>query len=93
MTCIRNTHQPVNQWIPGGIPLTRMMCMEERKGRLIPVIRKALVNLEDKPFQVYASHRKAWALNDDFRFPGPIQYFGPPEVCEQTPITLKLERD
>lgn len=93
MSCIKNTHKPVKEWIPGGIPLTMLMNMEERKGQLKPVIQKALVKLSGKPFKTFEQHRKSWALQDDYRFPGPIQYFGPVEICEQTTITLQLEQE
>jgi len=65
--------------------------MEMRKGKSHPVIRKALVRLDGAPFRAFAAQRDAWAMEDAFRFPGPIQYFGPAEVCDATTLTLKLE--
>lgn len=92
MAYVKNAHNPTTDWLPGGIPLTMLMNMEERKGQLKPVIQKALVNLSGKPFQAYSTQRDSWALEDDYRFPGPIQYFGPSEIAEQPTFTLMLER-
>ena len=92
MVYVKNTHLSTSKWIPGGIPITMLMNMEERKGLLKPVIQKALVLLDGKPFLAYKEKRVEWQMTDDYRFPGPIQYFGPKEVCEEPSITLKLER-
>jgi len=64
-----------------------------RKGKPTPVIRKALVDLNGKPFQTFAAQREKWAVEDDYRFPGPIQYFGPSEICDAPTLTLQLERE
>ena len=69
-----------------------MLNMELRKGKPTPVIKKALVDLEDKPFKEFAAKRADWSINDDYVFPGPIQYFGPSEVCDPTTLTLALEK-
>lgn len=90
---IAELHKPPAQWIPGGIPLTMMMNMEKRHGRLKPVIRKALVELQGAPFKALAAHRDQWALETAYTFPGAIQYFGPPEVCDQSTQTLRLEKN
>lgn len=92
MSSVRNTTAPASEWIAGGIPVTMMMNMERRHGEMKPVIRKALVELDGAPFKYFAAHREQWALNTEFVYPGPIQYFGPSEVCDQTTITLKLEQ-
>ncbi|MDO5036339.1 MAG: diphosphate--fructose-6-phosphate 1-phosphotransferase [Porphyromonas sp.] len=92
MSSVRNTTKPASEWIPGGIPITMMMNMERRHGEMKPVIRKALVNLDDAPFKEFAKQRDEWALNTEYVYPGPIQYFGPSEVCDQTTITLALEQ-
>ena len=89
---IAELHSPPAQWIPGGIPLTMMMNMEQRHGRRKPVIRKALVELEGAPFKALAAHRARWALESAYTFPGAVQYFGPPEVSERTTRTLELEK-
>ncbi|RKX88697.1 MAG: diphosphate--fructose-6-phosphate 1-phosphotransferase [Spirochaetes bacterium] len=89
---IANLHKPANQWIPGGIPLTMMMNMEQRHGERKPVIRKALVELDGAPFKAFAAQREKWAVNTDYTFPGAIQYYGPTEVCDQPSKTLKLEK-
>lgn len=93
LSSVRNLTKPADEWIAGGIPLTMMMNLERRHGADKPVIKKALVELDQKPFHTYASHREDWALNDDFLYPGPIQYFGPSEVCDQTTITLQYEHE
>ena len=92
MSSIKNTNLPVDQWIAGGIPITMMMNMEKRNGEMKPVIRKALVELNGKPFQYFASQRDKWAKETSYVFPGPIQYFGPSEVCDQPTKTLTLEK-
>ena len=91
MSSIKNTVAPADQWIAGGIPITMMMNMEKRNGEMKPVIRKALVELDGAPFKEFAAHRDEWARNTSFVYPGPIQYFGPSEVCDQPTRTLKLE--
>ena len=81
-----------DQWTAGGVPVTMMLNMEIRKGKLTSVIRKALVDLNGKPFKSFAGNRDKWALGDEYVFPGPIQYFGPSEVCDRPTITLEMER-
>ena len=92
MSSVRNLTKPADQWIAGGIPITMMMNMEKRNGEMKPVIQKALVELDDAPFKYFAEHREQWSMNTCYVYPGPIQYFGPSEVCDQTTITLKLEK-
>ena len=93
MSSVRNTTAPAEQWIAGGIPITMMMNMERRHGTMKPVIQKALVKLDGKPFQYFAKHRDKWAIETAYVYPGPIQYFGPDEVCNQPTITLALEQE
>lgn len=93
ISSVRNLTKPADQWIAGGIPLTMMMNLERRHGKDKPVIKKALVELDQKPFHTYASHREDWAIKDEFLYPGPIQYFGPSEVCDQPTVTMKLEHE
>ena len=92
MTIVRNTTAPADQWVAGGVPITMMMNMERRNGKMKPVIKKALVRLDGAPFKEFAAHREEWAENTCFVYPGPIQYFGPTEVCDQCTMTLKLEQ-
>ncbi len=91
ISSVRKLTKPAVQWIPGGIPITMMMNMERRHGEMKPVIQKALVRLDDAPFQKFAAMRDDWAYNTDYIYPGPIQYFGPAEVCDQPTLTLKYE--
>ncbi|MDE7397367.1 MAG: diphosphate--fructose-6-phosphate 1-phosphotransferase, partial [Muribaculum sp.] len=91
MSSVRNLTKPSVQWMAGGIPITMMMNMERRHGAMKPVIQKALVDLNGNPFKKFASKRDKWAINTDFVYPGPIQYFGPAEVCDQPSLTLKYE--
>ena len=92
MSLIRNTTAPAEQWIAGGVPVTMMMNMERRHGEMKPVIRKALVELEGAPFKELAKNRATWAIETAYVYPGPIQYFGPSEVCDQPTKTLMLEQ-
>ena len=91
MSSVRNLVKAAVQWVAGGIPITMMMNMERRHGEMKPVIQKALVKLDGKPFKKFAAQRKDWALNTSYVYPGPIQYFGPAEVCDQPSLTLQYE--
>lgn len=92
MSSVRNTTAPAAEWIAGGVPITMMMNMERRHGEMKPVIQKALVELEGAPFKYFESQRDQWAIETDYVYPGPIQYFGPTEVCDQPSKTLQLEQ-
>ena len=91
MSVIRNTTAPAAEWIAGGVPITMMMNLERRSGKMKPVIRKALVELDGAPFKYFAAHRDEWANETCYVYPGAIQYWGPTEVCDQPTQTLKLE--
>lgn len=92
MSSVRNLTKPSIQWVAGGIPITMMMNMERRNGEMKPVIQKALVDLNGKPFAKFAANRAEWAKDTCYVYPGPIQYFGAPEVCDQTSKTLYYEQ-
>ena len=92
MAIVKNTTAPADQWIAGGVPITMMMNMERRAGEMKPVIRKALVELDGAPFKEFAAHREEWARKTAYVYPGPIQYWGPSEVCDQPTKTLALEQ-
>ena len=92
MAIVKNTTKPAEQWIAGGVPITMMMNMERRAGEMKPVIRKALVELEGAPFKCFAAQREKWARETSYLYPGPIQYWGPTEVCDQPTRTLALEQ-
>ena len=92
MAIVKNTTAPAEEWIAGGVPITMMMNMEKRAGEMKPVIRKALVELDGAPFKEFAAHRDEWARKTAYVYPGPIQYWGPTEVCDQPTRTLALEK-
>ena len=92
MAIVKNTTAPAEQWIAGGVPITMMMNMEKRAGEMKPVIRKALVELDGAPFKAFAKERDRWARETAYIYPGPIQYWGPTEVCDQPTRTLALEQ-
>ena len=92
MAIVKNTTAPAVEWKAGGVPITMMLNMEKRNGEMKPVIKKALVELDGAPFKEFASHRAEWAKETCFVYPGPIQYFGPTEVCDQPTKTLQLEQ-
>jgi pyrophosphate--fructose-6-phosphate 1-phosphotransferase len=93
MSSVRNTTAPAAEWIAGGVPITMMMNMERRHGKMKPVIQKALVRLDGAPFKFFAANREAWADESlSYVYPGPIQYYGPTEVCDQPTKTLQLEK-
>jgi len=95
MSSVRNLTAPADEWIAGGVPLTMMMNMEKRHGKIKPVIQKALVKLDGKPFKYFTDNRKNWADGKLFSYiyPGPVQYFGPTEVCDLPSRTLMLEKE
>ena len=92
MASVKNLTKPANEWLAGGVPITMMMNMERRHGEMKPVIQKALVDLNGAPFKYFEAHRAEWAdANTSYIYPGPVQYYGPSEVCDQPTQTLKLE--
>ncbi|MBP1663076.1 MAG: pyrophosphate-dependent phosphofructokinase [Bacteroidetes bacterium] len=94
MSSVRKLTEPAAEWIAGGVPITMMMNMERRSGKMKPVIQKALVRLDGEPFKFFAKYREKWEdAQPDYIYPGPIQYFGPTEVCDQPTRTLLLEKN
>ncbi|MGB4414284.1 MAG: diphosphate--fructose-6-phosphate 1-phosphotransferase [Paludibacter sp.] len=94
MASVRNLTAPATEWIAGGVPITMMMNMEKRHGKMKPVIQKALVRLDGAPFKYFAAHREDWADEKaSYVYPGPIQYYGPTEVCDLPTKTLQLEKE
>jgi len=89
---VSNLSAPANEWVAGGMPITKMMNIERRHGEDKPVIKKALVELDGAPFKYFEAHREQWALETCFKYPGAIQYYGPTEVCDITTVTLALEQ-
>jgi diphosphate-dependent phosphofructokinase len=92
MASVRNLTSPAKDWVAGGVPITMMLNMEKRNGAMKPVIKKALVELDGKPFKAFATQRDKWAMETDYVYPGPIQYFGPSDVCDQPTKTITLEQ-
>ena len=92
MSSVRNLTAPAAEWVAGGVPVTMMMNMERRSGQMKPVIQKALVELDSAPFKYLAANRERWAIETSFVYPGPIQYWGPAEVCDQPTKTIVLEK-
>ena len=89
---VSHLNRPAEEWVAGGMPITKMMNMERRNGQDKPVIRKALVDLEGKPFKYFEAHRAEWAAHTCYTYPGAIQYYGPSDVCDITTRTLALEK-
>lgn len=92
MAIVKNTTAPAEEWVAGGVPITMMMNIERRNGENKPVIRKALVELDGNPFKALVAKRDEWAKETCYIYPGPIQYWGPTEVCDQPTKTLALEQ-
>ena len=90
---VSNLSNPASEWVAGGMPITKMMNVERRHGEDKPVIKKALVELEGKPFKFFEAHREEWSVETCFVYPGAIQYYGPAEVCDITTKTLALEQE
>lgn len=91
MTCVGNLQRPVQDWTVMGLPITLLMNMEMRKGKEKPVIQKALVDLEGKAFKFFEENREAWATEDHYRYPGPIQFFGEADMVDGISLTMLLE--
>ena len=89
---VSNLSKPAEEWVAGGMPITKMMNMERRNGEDKPVIKKALVELDGKPFKFFEANRDTWAVETAYTYPGAIQYYGPTEVCDLTTRTLALEK-
>ncbi len=89
---VSNLSKPAEEWVAGGMPITKMMNMERRHGHDKPVIRKALVELDGAPFKFFEANRDTWAVETAYTYPGAIQYYGPSEVCDLTTRTLALEK-
>ncbi len=89
---VSNLSKPAEEWVAGGMPITKMMNIERRHGKDKPVIKKALVELDGAPFKYFEAHRAEWAVETEYTYPGAIQYYGPSEVCDLTTITLALEK-
>ena len=92
MAIVKNSTKPAEEWVAGGVPITMMMNMERRNGAMKPVIRKALVDLNGNPFKTFVANRDKWAKDTCYIYPGPIQYWGPSSVCDNTTMTLALEQ-
>ncbi|MBE7025082.1 MAG: diphosphate--fructose-6-phosphate 1-phosphotransferase [Ruminococcaceae bacterium] len=90
---ISNLSKPASEWVAGGMPITKMMNIERRHGEDKPVIKKALVELDGKPFKFFEANRETWAIETSYVYPGAIQYYGPSEVCDITTRTLALEKE
>lgn len=93
IACVQHLSEEVGFWEPCGFPITAMMGIQERKGKQVPVIQKALVDLKKLPFTFFAKARENWAIEDHYLYPGPIQFFGPKEIVESTTFTLLAERE
>lgn len=89
---VSNLSKPAEEWVAGGMPITKMMNIERRNGEDKPVIKKALVELDGKPFKFFEANRETWAVETAYTYPGAIQYYGPTEVCDLTTRTLALEK-
>ena len=89
----KNLNKFVEDWIPESFPIIGLMDIEEKKNRLIPVIKKAFVDLDGKPFKYYEKIREEWSQGDDkFAFPGAIQYYGNRDICDLPSKTLLIEK-
>ena len=85
MSVVRNLDKEPEDWAAGGCPLVPMMIVERRKGKDVPVIKKALVDLDGVLFKIYEKERAHWALGDYFQSPGPIQF----EIKTRCPYIVK----
>lgn len=86
---IQGLSRPVEDWKISALPITSLMRLEARQGKSKPVIEKAFVDLKDKPFLYLQRHRESWAGEDNYRFPGPIQFYGESDLIDSIPLTLQ----
>jgi pyrophosphate--fructose-6-phosphate 1-phosphotransferase len=91
MAYVEGLHRPPDQWTIGGLPIVMLLHLEQRAGKIKPVIRKALVNMQGKAFQLFADLRDHWALDDDYQWPGPMQFAGDVALINTVPMSLTLE--
>ncbi len=92
MAAIKNLEQTFDKWEPIGIPIAKMMHLEERNGRLELVIEKSLVDLNSNAFRVFRAMREEWLAADSgldhYRRPGPVRFSE--NIEDDRPITLIL---
>ena len=91
LAAVHGLTTPPDQWQAWGVPLVSMLTMERRKGKDKAVIRKTLVDLNGPAFRCFEDARSAWAAGDDYRFAGPIQYFGPAGLVDRVPVSLTVQ--
>ncbi|AQT77229.1 diphosphate--fructose-6-phosphate 1-phosphotransferase [Chlamydia gallinacea] len=91
MITINNLAQPYSNWVGGGIPLYKMMQLEDRCGTPTPVIKANFVNPNAPAVQHLLNHGDAHLMEDHYRFPGPLQYFSEEQTIDQRPLTLLWE--
>lgn len=89
---VQNLAGAVSAWRPGARNLATMMTLERREGKEKPVIAKALVDLEGSLFRAFQKERGRWMLEDNYRYPGPIQFFGPVELTDEAPYILSFAK-
>ena len=85
---IQNLQKEPLKWQMKAIPIIQLMHLEVRGGREIAVIQKTLVDLKAKPFGLFFSLRNSWRIQDNYQYPGPIQFFGDPDLTDTFPITI-----
>jgi len=91
MARVFNLGKSPSEWGAGATPLTSMMNMEVRHGKLKPVIKKALVDVENEPAMWYfQKYRDDWIEEDAYRYPGPIQFYGPAQLTDEPPMVLQI---
>jgi len=84
---ISHLHKSPEEWTVNASPIVSLMVMEKRRGKEIPVIQKAIVDIKGTLFVKFSSLRKDWEMEDRYLYPGPIQFFG--DVQSEPPNTLK----
>lgn len=90
MLGIKNLRETPSKWIPLAIPIVQMMAFEMRNGQSKPVVRKTLVDLKGRSYLDFMKKRAYWRVNDCYRSPGPIQFFGESELTDSIPLLLAL---
>lgn len=93
MARVYDLEKDVEEWKAGGIPICMLLNIEIRHNKPLPVIQKALVNVESgKKFNYFARRRDEWAVDDCYRYIGPIQLFGPTELTDVPPMNVLLKK-
>jgi diphosphate--fructose-6-phosphate 1-phosphotransferase len=85
---VQHLRGPIDNWHFKAVPISRLIHFEMRQGKEKPVIQKTLVDMKGSSFIEFSRRRVSWQLEDHYIAPGPIQFFGDPQLTDTVPVTL-----